>query len=408
LWYHLLIKPSLDSQDPNPELALKILRNRRDPSFTNERSVLQVLRKLRHDHIVRLLCTYKHNDTYNMLFPLAECNLRGFIGSRPPNPSKEASVWLLSQLVGLSEALRIIHNYRSSSEDGGNTNRHGSVQTIYHHDLKPENILYFPPADAIESLGNFQIADFGLAKINRIQPSSSSAGTSTSGTATYAPPESDSNPIKLGRRYDIWSMGCIFLELLVWFCYGPDGCREFNESRRLPDNAPYHDDGFFVTRDGKASLRPGVTEWIEKLRAHQSCRERGSLGTTVTLVEGEMLEVNPEKRMKSNRCTKRLKYFLEEMEKERRDPLRSGNPVGSSPSEEYHNAGGSAETPQPFFTGGGAPALVLPEDDPEAPGNIAAAAEFPLSPVQQTEPHRDLLSAPRPSGRLGRLRSTTF
>ncbi|KAH0563082.1 hypothetical protein GP486_002350 [Trichoglossum hirsutum] len=408
--YRIRIEPShLEinglKKDPNPELALKVLKNHRDPSFSNEQSVLQTLQGLQHNHIVRLLCTYKHNNTYNMLFPLAKCNLRVYMEGHPPEPSKETSVWFLSQLMGLAEALSKIHNYKSSSEGSENYNgsgRHSENQTIYHHDLKPENILYFPPTG--DGFGSFQIADFGLAKINPTYPSSSSAGTSTSGTATYAPPEADPNSIKLGRPYDIWSMGCIFLELLVWFCYGPGGCKEFHKSREPLDNAPYRDDAFFIIRDGNASLRSGVKEWIEKLREHPSCKNIGSLGTTVTLVEEEMLEVDHKMRKKSNRCVRRLREYLEVMEKEYKDPPRSGNLAGFSSSQGSHNADGNASTTEPSLTTGGAPILVLPTNDFQATRNIAAAAKSPPSPVEQRGPDRDLLSAPL-SRHSNRLRS---
>jgi serine/threonine protein kinase len=78
----------------------------------------------------------------------------------------------------------------------------------------------------IPQLGILQLADFGVAKFRRLQ---SGSGTGTwRDTETYAAPESFTGSEvpgtirKISRPYDIWSFGCVLLEVLVWLVLGGD------------------------------------------------------------------------------------------------------------------------------------------------------------------------------------------
>ena len=76
---------------------------------------------------------------------------------------------------------------------------------IIHRDLKPENILYDDTKNLI------QIADFGLSK----KMSYDLSGNTDVGTFPYKPPD-----VLLGNPYyafsfDVWSIGCILVELIT-------------------------------------------------------------------------------------------------------------------------------------------------------------------------------------------------
>lgn len=75
--------------------------------------------------------------------------------------------------------------------------------------------------------GILQIADLGLAAFHEKEADTQNRkgiGTSTpSGTSRYEPPEMDEKRNKddpRSRQYDIWSIGCVLLELLLWLMYG--------------------------------------------------------------------------------------------------------------------------------------------------------------------------------------------
>lgn len=79
-----------------------------------------------------------------------------------------------------------------------------------HRDLKPENVLLeFDPAT--ERVTNLKLCDFGLcAKFGPNKPL-----TDFCGSPGFFPPELILEQNHLGDKVDIWSLGCIALELLI-------------------------------------------------------------------------------------------------------------------------------------------------------------------------------------------------
>jgi serine/threonine protein kinase len=82
------------------------------------------------------------------------------------------------------------------------------AQSIIHRDIKPENILIFPN-------GTARLCDFGMAKHHTRQGDQSPNLT----TCTYRPPEIALQYPHYDYRVDIWSLGCVFFELIARKCY---------------------------------------------------------------------------------------------------------------------------------------------------------------------------------------------
>lgn len=79
---------------------------------------------------------------------------------------------------------------------------------IRHRDIKPKNIL-------VSEKGEVLLADFGISRMGIIQTLSTTVPQSArSRTSTHCAPEVE-NGSSRGRSADIFSLGCIFLELLV-------------------------------------------------------------------------------------------------------------------------------------------------------------------------------------------------
>lgn len=213
-------------QDKDAYLALKEFRhrpNRGTSDFEKESKILNELRKYRHDHIVTHLATWTQDEMYCMLFPYAQCNLSEWMQQNDPQMDSTGHLlWLLEQFKGLGSALKQIHDL--SVDDSvskpllqpPSPTAQRDHKSGWHHDLKPENILFFYESNPPR--GSFRIADWGSGKVNTYR--SGSIGTETpTGTLTYEPPEIMLEG-KTSRPYDVWSLGCVFLELLVWALSG--------------------------------------------------------------------------------------------------------------------------------------------------------------------------------------------
>ena len=85
------------------------------------------------------------------------------------------------------------------------------LQGVVHRDLKPANLLLNANCD-------LKVCDFGLARSTRsTKPGGKEAGLMTEYVATrwYRAPEIMLSFKKYGKAIDIWSLGCIFGELLL-------------------------------------------------------------------------------------------------------------------------------------------------------------------------------------------------
>ncbi|KAK9670185.1 hypothetical protein RND81_13G183900 [Saponaria officinalis] len=156
--------------------ALKVLRE------------MKILRQTRHENVIKLKdvmvasikSTFK--DVY-LVYELMDCELTNVIYS-PRQLSKYHIKYFMFQLLN---GLNYLHS-----------------ANIIHRDLKPENLLVNANCD-------LKISDFGLSRTTkgRAQPM-----TVCVGTPAYRAPELLLSCETYGTSMDMWSVGCIFAELL--------------------------------------------------------------------------------------------------------------------------------------------------------------------------------------------------
>ncbi len=85
---------------------------------------------------------------------------------------------------------------------------------IIHRDLKPENIFVIPDPD-VQGGERTKILDFGIAKLLESQVAGQTVQGSMFGTPAYMSPEQCENAATVDSRADLYSLGCIFYELLT-------------------------------------------------------------------------------------------------------------------------------------------------------------------------------------------------
>ncbi|KAK4110324.1 kinase-like protein [Canariomyces notabilis] len=234
-----------------------------------------------HPHLVRLLLTYQHGKSFHMVFPWANGNLCDFWKTNnPPERGHALACWMLSQCHGIADGIREIHGEIPDSGLGPddnlkNTGRHG--------DIKPENILWFKGHNGSED--HLRITDFGFSVFHRYV-SRSRDQVPRGGSPSYRAPECDLPRATISVKFDIWTLGCLFLDFITWYLLGLEADEIFTDARVKEDKTvPVHsymypwlaEDKFFilsVSGDNSsvvATLKTSVLEWMDKLRALDHC-----------------------------------------------------------------------------------------------------------------------------------------
>ena len=242
-------------QNANPYFAVKELRATKYERFRDEVKALERFTGERgHPHLIRLLMTFEHRDTFYLIFPWADGNVVDLWKEKTIGPSsKDDTMWLISQCVGIAKGLYKIHNHPSwkvhLETRGIDTTEEDFMGT--HCDIKPENILWYAKENKLV------ITDFGLTQIHSPGNVSQVPREQMQGfSRTYRPPEYDLGTT-WSQKYDIWSMGCLFLEMISWFLLNYTETREtFNSLRLAEDTANVPEDKFFNT--SVKSDQPGI------------------------------------------------------------------------------------------------------------------------------------------------------
>jgi serine/threonine protein kinase len=196
--------------------------------FLNERDQLNRFNGRIHPHLVTLLATYEMNNSYNFIFPLALCSLDDYWEDRVRSlgMSKANVIWFADQLRGLVGAVDTIHNPAHLSLPVEKYGRHG--------DIKPDNILCCP-STRYRPNAMLVITDMGLSALNSNKSRSNILGESVPPVPGYRPPECDVDGGSISRAFDIWTLGCLFLEMVAWFVGGWELKEKFVK-RRMTTN----------------------------------------------------------------------------------------------------------------------------------------------------------------------------
>ncbi|KAK1723671.1 kinase-like domain-containing protein [Colletotrichum acutatum] len=285
--------------DENPFFAVKELLPEPDDKMDtsrekNFRAEVRALAKTvglsSHDHVIKLLATWRKGDSWSMLFPWAISNLKDYWKRGEPERSPEFVKWISTQCRGLAEGLQKIH--KSPSDHADHAQEYG-----IHGDIKPENILLFH-SDS-NPFGIMVISDFGYTRFHRRNTRSNTPAAGYS--PTHRAPELDLEKF-ISRSYDMWTFGCVFLEFITWYLMGPEGIGEFVGCRTADDTgAPIgiKEDKFFIPSieengEKEATVKPSVNDWIDGLRRQPYCG--GYFRDFLDLIVKDLLQPKPGKR----------------------------------------------------------------------------------------------------------------
>lgn len=297
------------------------------------------------------LGTLIHGNKFNIFFPWADLDLREFIyEKRTDRLGMKKPIYLLQEVSELADALAFLH---SGIEIPG-----GRRVSCVHMDLKPENIVV--KVDHKSPAGIWMITDFG---ISTIKPSSDDL-TVYSTASKYlsalnsvrdvhaslsrtipkrkpgpfqAPEVQNTTARGVGRKSDIWSLGCI-LCLVLALGEGPDMVSRFDKERSRDGGPHISTDYFYQEVDDLSASRTGVKwevknrvlDWLDTLA--KPCNTQKHWVRDYVKLLKRMIVIEMDQRPDARKVHADLKAILEKAKVE--SSLSSEEPLdrSSSPS----------------------------------------------------------------------------
>ncbi|KAI1421303.1 kinase-like protein [Xylaria sp. FL1777] len=309
---HIMPKPKADVK-----IAIKDYTHQDD--FDKEKDNLLKIQNLNNPHLIRHIATIQQGNLFYVIFPWANGGNLSEFWMRPHASqarSPKLFMWCFQQMLGMVDALFVLHdmNYR-------------------HGDLKPENILHFKGSSNSDArygkYGSLVIADVGVSKVHIEATESRKKGTTTKATTPcYEAPEAEIDDGKpRGRRYDMWSVGCIFMEFAIWLLYGYEAINGFKELRRANDD-PFPQKAAYYRRTGKntAEIHPIASDGLSALKNDPRCAEGTALADLVSLIAEDLIVIDPKKRANAKELKDKLREILRKAEKDPGYLMRSVGP----------------------------------------------------------------------------------
>jgi len=164
-------------------ISLNLLGN--DSALTRFEREANILKQLRHPHIVRLFATGKWRGTPFFAMEYVDGESLDRVIARRDRFTWQETLELGKQLASALQ--------------------HAHEKGIIHRDLKPSNLM-------ITSEGVLKLTDFGIAK--DVDVTALTGANNTIGTAAYMSPEQCRGEKSLSGKCDLYSLGVVFFELL--------------------------------------------------------------------------------------------------------------------------------------------------------------------------------------------------
>jgi serine/threonine protein kinase len=208
-------------------------------------------------------------------------------------------------MLGLTTALHMLHAQFKC--------RHG--------DLKPGNIL------CVEEGGEtiLKIADFGVSRIHHAQTTYRKSATTTALlTPSYQGPEVEFEKVDKkdqrprSRKYDIWSLGCVFLEFSIWLLHGPKAIEGFAGARGNGTSSTGSSPPLYEVTDKAAKVAKVhlLVSWtIDSLQDNPQCKGETALAALLSLIKNQMLQPEVDSRPLTADICKQLENIRQEAEK---------------------------------------------------------------------------------------------
>lgn len=211
--------------------------------------------RTKNPNLIRLHFAYQYEGNSNLIFSYFPHDLRHILREeclpeqlgKDPAPRKfegsKLNPWLWKNLADVSKALCQIHEP-------------GKGICGAHFDLKPANIL-------VDARGRLVISDFGLARFKKKLENGHSSLTNPGGDYNYRRPPIE---LRLSHAYDVWSLACIMVEIIVYISGGSGAVRTFAEELAKEDSPQMPAQTFWKQNEEGYTLKRKVTQLLAELQ----------------------------------------------------------------------------------------------------------------------------------------------
>lgn len=207
--YECMLMPGFHDMPPYVDEFLAVKKFNSVKDWDNEwKQICEIHKERSHDYIIYALCAISHGQSHYIVFPRAKESLKTRMETLEPSQCQTTVSGVLENFTNLLDALQFLHNSANQSA------------WLYHFDLKPSNIVCLDD-------GSFVLIDFGTVHSKNNRDGTSGTNPLNAYSGEYAPPVTN----KVGRGFDVWALGCIGLELMVWVTWGPTAVKRFRGDR---------------------------------------------------------------------------------------------------------------------------------------------------------------------------------
>ncbi|KAF5287503.1 hypothetical protein FQA39_LY04131 [Lamprigera yunnana] len=146
---------------------------------------IRMLKRLKHENLVTMIEVFRYKKRFYLVFEYLEGTILDELEKSPGGLDEEVCRKRIFQVI---RAVTFCH-----------------LNNVIHRDIKPENVL-------VSSHGVVKLCDFGFARLVTL-----SGGQCTEYVATrwYRAPELLVNDPTYGAPVDIWSIGCLYAEMMT-------------------------------------------------------------------------------------------------------------------------------------------------------------------------------------------------
>lgn len=302
-----VLKFSSKTERENEHFALRTVEYYSKP---DELDALRRAVNIEHDHLVKLVASFDRGDHF-FLFPWAEQgDLNNVWWNQMQTDARTPKFvrWAFEQMAGLAAGLAKLNDPAENLEER---------EDDHHGDLNPLSIFLFKDKSNT-SFGTLRIAYAGIARYHLLRDPAYTErhwGRRKDQNLRYAPPESrflEKDDIKL-PGFDMWSLGCTYLEFIIWILGGTTELRKFG----MASGAKFWQEVFEIFYSGEHrhlgyDVCDSVERAIKLLRRDKRCHRHTCFRDLLEIIEKHLLVIESRKRMRSSELCDRFNRILQE------------------------------------------------------------------------------------------------